>query len=260
LQALQRAASQDPHGALAEELIKTALNAGRKLKLEFAEANLKLVVWEARKSGGLTWIDRIQEGNIGLLKAIEKFDYNNGAKFATYAVWWIRQSISRAVADTAHSIRIPIHFQTASRRFEKVTAKCMSVDGYLPGAEELAVHAGVSKSLAQRFLETRDEPISIDTQEGWEEAATQPSLDSSPDEILAAKELQARVNEQLQFLNPRQAAIIRLRFGLGGKDEHTLEEIGRMFNVTRERIRQIEQKALRTLAHPGRIKALQALL
>ena len=260
LEALQRAVSEDPHGKLAQARLQTALDAARRLKLEFAEANLKLVVWQARKSGGLTWSDRIQEGNIGLLKAIERFDYNNGAKFATYAIWWIRQSISRAVADTARTIRIPVHFQEASRRFEKISANFMSVGGYPPTAEELAVHAGVSKSQAKKFLETPNEPTSIDTEEGWEEAASQPSLDSSPDAILSTKQLQARVNRHLECLNAREATIIRLRFGLAGNEEHTLEEIGQMFNVTRERIRQIEAKALLKLKHPGRIKALQGLL
>ena len=260
LEALQRAVSEDPHGKLAQARLQTALDAARRLKLEFAEANLKLVVWQARKSGGLTWSDRIQEGNIGLLKAIERFDYNNGAKFATYAIWWIRQSISRAVADTARTIRIPVHFQEASRRFEKISANFMSVGGYPPTAEELAVHAGVTKSQAKKFLETSNEPTSIDTEEVWEEVASQPLLDSSPDEILSTKQLQARVNRHLECLNAREATIIRLRFGLAGNEEHTLEEIGQMFNVTRERIRQIEAKALLKLKHPGRIKALQGLL
>ncbi len=260
LEALQRAVSEDPHGKLAQASLQTALDAARKLKLEFAEANLKLVVWQARKSGGLTWSDRIQEGNIGLLKAIERYDYNNGAKFATYAIWWIRQSISRAVAVTARTIRIPVHFQEESRRFEKISANFMSVDGYPPTAEDLAVHAGVSKSRAKKFLETPGEPTSIDTEEGWDEAASLPSPDSSPDEILSTKQLQTRVNGHLECLNAREATIIRLRFGLAGNDDHTLEEIGQMFNVTRERIRQIEARALGKLKHPGRIKALQGLL
>jgi|GEM_PF-920868 len=247
----------DPRGDEARRLMEAGMEKARKARERFALANLKLVVWGAKRFGGLTWSDRIQEGNRGLLKAVERFDHRRGAKFSTYATWWIKQSITRAVADTSRTVRVPVHAYESMRKVRWAQNQLFSLTGRDPTPEEIADLTELPLVGVKRLLAVAEEPVSLDTEEGWREAAAIASLEPDPEERLAIAEIKSIVRQQLELLHPREATIIRMRFGIGCDREHTLEEVGQQFDLTRERIRQIEAKALGKLSHPGRIKALQ---
>lgn len=254
---LRRAVETDPAGGEARRLMEAGLERARRARERFALANLKLVVWGAKKFGGLTWPDRIQEGNLGLLKAVERFDHRRGAKFSTYATWWIKQAVTRAVADKGRTIRVPVHAHEAIRKVRRVQSQIHTLTGREAEADEIAELTEIPPTRVRRFLAVADEPVSLDTDEGLRETAELASPEPDPEERLAVAEVRTLVRRQLETLSPKEATILRLRFGIGCDKEHTLEEVGQQFGVTRERIRQIEAKALKKLSHPGRIKALQ---
>ncbi|MEA1674556.1 sigma-70 family RNA polymerase sigma factor [Nitrospirillum sp. BR 11163] len=254
---LQHAVETDPSGGDARRVMTAGLEDARQAKERFALANLKLVVWDSRKFRGLTWPDRIQEGNLGLLKAVERFDHRRGNKFSTYATWWIRQAITRAVADTERTIRIPVHMQESMRKLQKVQNQVLALTGRDALPQELSSLTEVPLQHVLRFLAIAEEPLSLDTEDIGHHAAEMASPEPDPEESLAAAEIKALVKQQLEHLPTREATVIRLRFGIGYEREYTLEEIGQRFGVTRERIRQIEAKALGRLSHPGRIKTFR---
>jgi RNA polymerase primary sigma factor len=254
---LRRAVETDPSGGEARRRMEAGLETARRARERFALANLKLVVWGAKKFGGLTWPDRIQEGNLGLLKAVERFDHRRGAKFSTYATWWIKQAVTRAVADKGRTIRIPVHAQEAMRKLRRAQNEVFALTGREALPEEVGELTEIPLARVRRFLAVAEEPASLDVEEVGLHAAEMASREPDPEERLAVAEIKAMVRGQLELLPPREATVIRLRFGIGCEREYTLEEIGQQFGVTRERIRQIEAKALRKLSHPGRIKALQ---
>jgi RNA polymerase primary sigma factor len=254
---LRRAVETDPSGGEARRLMEAGLESTRRARERFALTNLKLVVWGAKKFGGLTWPDRIQEGNLGLLKAVERFDHRRGVKFSTYATWWIKQAVTRAVADKDRTIRIPVHAQEAMRKLRRAQNQVFALTGRDALPEEIADLTEIPLARVRRFLAVSEEPASLDVEEVGLHAAEMASPEPDPEERLAVAEIKTMVRGQLEFLPPREATVIRLRFGIGCEREYTLEEVGQQFGVTRERIRQIEAKAIRKLSHPGRIKALQ---
>jgi RNA polymerase primary sigma factor len=241
----------------ARRLMEAGIERARRAKERFALANLKLVVWGAKKFGGLTWPDRIQEGNLGLLKAVERFDHRRGAKFSTYATWWITQAVTRAVADKGRTIRVPVHAHEAIRKVRRVQSQIHSLTGREAEADEIAELTEIPPARVRRFLAVADEPVSRSPSSVSSETAELASPEPDPEKRLAVAEVSTLVRRQLETLSPKEATILRLRFGIGCDKEHTLEEVGQQFGVTRERIRQIEAKALKKLSHPGRIKALQ---
>jgi RNA polymerase primary sigma factor len=255
---LQRIACEGESDVALRERIQSGLGKAEKARTRLVEANLRLVIWLAKKCGGLTFMDRIQEGNIGLMRATERFDYRRGAKFSTYAAWWIRQSITRAVADGGRTIRLPVHVQETLRKIEKARQQLQAETGRVPAAEQIAVLLELPVDRVARLLKVPDEPIPLD---GEEFDRIQNIVDATvrtPEEALASSGMQMLVRSQLQILNERERDIICRRFGIDG-DEQTLEEIGQSYGVTRERIRQIEAKAMKKLSHPGRIKLLQEI-
>jgi RNA polymerase primary sigma factor len=237
--------------------MEAGLESARSARDSFAVANLKLVVWLTGKFGGLTLADRIQEGNFGLLRAAERFNPQRGAKFSTYAHWWIRQAVTRAVADHGRTIRLPVHMHQAMRKVRRAQNQVFALTGRDARPEEIAGLAEISLTTARRLLEVPEEPDSLDIEETRLLAAEIGSPDPDPEERVAVAEIKAEVRKQIRLLPAREARVICLRFGIGCEKEHTLEEVGLQFGVTRERIRQLESKALRRLGHPGRIKALQ---
>lgn len=251
---LRHAVETDPAGSDARCLMAAGLEQARRAKERFAVANLELVMWSAKKFGGLTWSDRVQEGNFGLLKAVERFDHRRGAKFATYAVWWIRQSITRAVTDIGRTIRIPVHVHESIRKLRRAQDQVYALTGRDASPEQLASLTEIPLARVRKLLTVADEPASIEIDDVWCEAAEVASTEPDPEATLAAAEIKALVKRQLEILTPRQAAVIRMRFGIECEKEHTLEEVGQQFGVTRERIRQIEAKALQRLSHPRWIK------
>ena len=249
------------------ELAMRIMNGDEYAKKRLSEANLRLVVSIAKRyvGRGMQFLDLIQEGNLGLIKAVEKFDYTKGFKYSTYATWWIRQAITRAIADQARTIRIPVHMVETINKVKKVSSQLLHKNGHEPVAEEIALELDMPVDKVREIMRVAQEPVSLETPIGEEEDSHLGDFipdDEAPAPADAASHtlLKEQLGDVLSTLTPREEKVLRLRFGLEDGRPRTLEEVGKEFDVTRERIRQIEAKALRKLRHPSRSKKLKDFL